>query len=104
VKIIDKENCLEASAKVSLIGIPNFFTPNNDGFNDTWQVTGVSFQPNSNIYIHDRFGKMIAILDPLGPGWDGLYKGNPLPSTDYWYRVELEDGRILRGHFSLIRK
>jgi gliding motility-associated-like protein len=46
---------------------------------------------------------MIAILDPLGDGWNGFYKGNPLPSTDYWYRIELEDSRILKGHFSLIR-
>ncbi len=104
VKIRDLENCLEASVEVSVISIPNFFTPNNDGYNDTWHVTGIEFQPTSNVYIFDRFGKLIVILDPLGPGWDGIYKGNPLPSTDYWYRVELEDGRVLKGHFSLIRQ
>ncbi|MCF6182695.1 T9SS type B sorting domain-containing protein [Lutibacter sp.] len=104
VKIRDIENCLEASVQVNLISIPNFFTPNNDGSNDTWQVTGIDNQPNTKIYVFDRFGKLIAILNPLGNGWNGLYKGNPLPSTDYWYKVELEDGRVLRGHFSLIRK
>jgi gliding motility-associated-like protein len=104
VKIRDTENCLEAAIEISLIGIPNFFTPNNDGYNDSWHVTGIDFQPTSNVYIFDRFGKLITILDPLGPGWNGYYKGNPLPSTDYWYRVELEDGRILKGHFSLIRR
>lgn len=104
IKIKDVDNCLEASIEVSLIAIPNFFTPNNDGANDTWQVTGIENQPTSKIYIFDRFGKLIAILNPLGNGWNGLYKGNPLPSTDYWYKVELEDGRLLRGHFSLIRK
>ena len=104
VSIRDIENCLEARVEVSLINIPNFFTPNNDGSNDTWQVTGVAFQPNSKIYIFDRYGKLIKILSPLSSGWDGYYKGNPLPSTDYWYRVELEDGRILKGHFSLIRR
>ncbi|MBI9041294.1 T9SS type B sorting domain-containing protein [Lutibacter sp.] len=104
VKIRDVVNCLEAIIEISLIGIPNFFTPNNDGYNDTWHVTGIDFQPTSNVYIFDRFGKLIAILDPLGPGWNGYYKGNPLPSTDYWYRVELEDRRLLKGHFSLIRR
>jgi gliding motility-associated-like protein len=104
VRIRDIINCLESAIEVSLIGIPNFFTPNNDGYNDTWHVTGIDFQPNSNVYIFDRFGKLIKILDPLGPGWDGYYKGNPLPSTDYWYKVELEDGRTLKGHFSLIRR
>jgi gliding motility-associated-like protein len=104
VKIRDVDNCLEASVEVNIISIPNFFTPNNDGSNDTWQVTGIDNQPNSKIYVFDRFGKLIAILNPLGNGWNGLYKGNPLPSTDYWYRVELEDGRLFQGHFSLIRK
>ncbi|MGV6846428.1 MAG: T9SS type B sorting domain-containing protein [Lutibacter sp.] len=103
INIKDVDNCLEASLQVSLIAIPNFFTPNNDGYNDTWQVTGINNQPTSKIYVFDRFGKLITILNPLGNGWDGYYKGNPLPSTDYWYRVELEDGRLLRGHFSLIR-
>ena len=104
VTIRDLDNCLEASVEVNIISIPNFFTPNNDGINDTWQVTGIENQPNSKIYVFDRFGKLIAILNPLGNGWNGLYKGNPLPSTDYWYRVELEDGRLLQGHFSLIRR
>ena len=104
VTIRDIENCLEARVEVSLIYVPNFFTPNGDGTNDYWQVTGISFQPNSKIYIFDRFGKLIKILNPLSSGWDGYYKGNPLPSTDYWYKVELEDGRILKGHFSLIRR
>ncbi|NOR28360.1 MAG: T9SS type B sorting domain-containing protein [Lutibacter sp.] len=104
VKIRDIENCLEAVVQISVISIPKFFTPNGDGFNETWHVTGIEFQPTSNVYIFDRFGKSIKILDPLGPGWNGLYNGNPLPSTDYWYKVELEDGRVLKGHFSLIRR
>ncbi len=104
VRILEVDNCLEGSVDVSLIGVPNFFTPNGDGYNDTWHVTGIEFQPTSNVYVFDRFGKLIAILNPLGPGWNGYYKGNPLPSTDYWYKVELEDGRILKGHFSLIRR
>lgn len=104
VFIRDIENCLVASVEISLIAVPNFFTPNNDGFNDTWHIVGIDAQPTSNVYIFDRFGKLIIVLDPLGPGWNGNYKGNPLPSTDYWYKAELEDGRTLRGNFSLIRR
>ena len=87
-----------------MIGYPKFFTPNGDGYNDTWQVSGVSFQPESKIYIYDKFGKLLAQLDAKGEGWYGLFKGNPLPSADYWYSVQLEDGRIHSGHFSLIRR
>ena len=59
--------------------------------------------PNSKIYIFDRFGKLLKELDPLGPGWDGTFIGKPMPSTDYWFRVVLEDGREFKSHFSLVR-
>ena len=88
---------------VSVIGYPKFFTPNGDGINDTWQVEGVTFQPNSKIYIFDKFGKLLKKIDPNGLGWDGIYNGKVLPATDYWFMVELDDGRTHRGHFSLVR-
>ena len=104
VYVGDKNGCGISSIKVSVIGYPKFLTPNADGYNDTWQVSGVSFQPSSKIYIYDKFGKLLAQLDAEGEGWNGLFNGNPLPSADYWYRVQLEDGRIHTGHFSLIRR
>lgn len=104
IKIRDLENCLAASVDVSIISAPKFFTPNTDGFNDDWQITGIEFQPTSKIYIFDRFGKLLAKIDPLSDGWNGLYNGNPLPATDYWFKAELDDGRVITGHFSLIRK
>ena len=104
VYVRDENGCGTTEIQVSVIGYPKFFTPNGDGYNDTWQVSGVSFQPESNIYIYDKFGKLLAQLDAKGEGWYGLFKGNPLPSADYWYSVQLEDGRIHSGHFSLIRR
>ncbi|WKK64608.1 T9SS type B sorting domain-containing protein [Lutimonas zeaxanthinifaciens] len=104
VFVRDKNGCGIASIEVSVIGYPKFFTPNGDGYNDTWQVLGVSFQPMSDIYIFNKFGKLLAELDASGEGWDGIFNGKQLPSADYWYRVQLEDGRIHTGHFSLIRR
>ncbi|UCE92610.1 MAG: T9SS type B sorting domain-containing protein [Flavobacteriaceae bacterium] len=104
VYVRDKNGCGVTSIEVSVIGYPKFFTPNGDGYNDTWQVQGVSFQPASDIYIYDKFGKLLAELDASGEGWNGIYNGKQLPSADYWYRVQLEDGRIQTGHFSLIRR
>jgi gliding motility-associated-like protein len=100
----DKNGCGTSSLVVSVIGYPKFFTPNGDGVYDTWQVDGISFQPGSKIYIYDKFGKLLAELDPEGPGWDGVYNGKNMPSSDYWYMVQLEDGRVHRGHFSLIQR
>ena len=48
-------------------------------------------------------GKLLKDLDPISVGWDGTYIGRPMPQTDYWFRVFLEDGREFKVHFSLIR-
>ena len=103
VRVRDRNGCGEANIEVSVIGFPKFFTPNNDGFNDFWQVEGIEFQPNSTINIFDRFGKLLFILNGDQKGWDGSYQGIEMPSTDYWYVGNLEDGRVVKGHFSLIR-
>ncbi|WP_299112964.1 T9SS type B sorting domain-containing protein [uncultured Winogradskyella sp.] len=105
VYVRDRNNCGITEELVSVIGFPKFFTPNNDDDNDFWQVNGISnqFQANSLIYIFDRYGKLLAKLDPLGPGWDGTYNGAKMPSSDYWFRVKLQDGRTFTSHFSLKR-
>ena len=105
IYIRDKNGCGVAQIEVSVIGYKKFFTPNNDGYNDTWKVLGIrpGYQQTSKVYIFDRYGKLIKELDPLTEGWDGTYLGRPMPQTDYWFRVFLEDGREFKGHFSLIR-
>jgi gliding motility-associated-like protein len=104
VYIRDINGCGIISHEVVIIDVPKFFTPNGDGINDYWQVSGAYTQPNSVIYVFDRFGKVINQIDAAAEGWDGNYNGNEMPSSDYWYMTQLEDGRILKGHFSLIRR
>ncbi len=86
-------------------GIPNFFTPNGDSFNDVWQITGGKIEglAITSIFIFDSLGKLLQQLPPGGNGWDGTYQGNPMPQNDYWYKIELENGKVLRGHFALKR-
>jgi len=106
----DKNNCGISTIEVSIIGYPKFFTPNNDGYNDTWKVIGLNenLYPNASVYIFNRFGKIIAKLDPYGDGWDGYFNGHALPSSDYWFSVEFTDHlgntKIKKGNFSLIRR
>jgi gliding motility-associated-like protein len=105
VYIQDKFGCGISEQKIAIIGYPKFFTPNGDGFNDFWQIVGIDevFQPNSVITIYNRFGAFIADIIPKNEGWDGLVDGQPLPASDYWFKVDLEDGRIFKGHFALKR-
>jgi gliding motility-associated-like protein len=109
VSIRDKNGCGIVQIDISVIGFPRFFTPNNDGHNDTWKISGVNenFYSSSIIYIFDRFGKLITQINPKGEGWNGLYNGEPLPASDYWFTAKLIDvngvNRIRKGHFSLVR-
>lgn len=92
---------------IVIIDYPKFVTPNNDGFNDRWNIAHLSrISPNAKIYIFDRYGKLLKEINPLGPGWDGTYNGNPMPSSDYWFRIEyVEDNtpKQIKGHFTLKR-
>lgn len=105
VYVYDINGCGVVSKDISLLEIPKFFTPNGDGTNDYWDIIGMNplFYRNSTIQIFDRYGKLLSNVDPRGKGWDGNYNGRPLPSTDYWYVIQLEDGRTVKGHFSMIR-
>lgn len=100
-----KNNCGIVEETISVIGFPKFFTPNNDGKNDTWQVFGISeiFQPNTKIKIFDRYGKLLKQINPIGNGWDGTLNGKKLPVADYWFSVTLQDGREYFNHFTLKR-
>ncbi|WP_250432801.1 T9SS type B sorting domain-containing protein [Hanstruepera flava] len=101
----DKNGCGIVQGSFSIIGFPKIFTPNGDGENDYWQVQGISgqFQPNSKIYIFDRYGKLLKSLSPASQGWDGTFNGSQMPTDDYWFSVILEDGRTYRDHFTLKR-
>lgn len=105
VYVRDKNNCGIAEDLISVIGFPKFFTPNDDTINDYWQVYGITeqFQANSTIFIFDRYGKLLVELDPLSSGWDGTYNGANMPTSDYWFKVTLEDGRTFTNHFTLKR-
>jgi gliding motility-associated-like protein len=105
VYVNDKNGCGTVSQTIAVIGVPKFFTPNGDGYNDYWNVKGVNanFNENSIIYIFDRYGKLLKQITASSQGWDGTFLGLPLSGDDYWYTIKLDDGREAKGHFSLKR-
>ncbi|WP_242083316.1 T9SS type B sorting domain-containing protein [Aestuariivivens sediminis] len=100
---IRERNCQEVVAMSYLhFYIPRFFTPNNDGINDTFNLAGIEFYDDSKVSIFDRYGKL---LKNAGKGpfeWNGTYAGALLPADDYWYVVIIE-GQKFTGHFTLKR-
>ncbi|WBL21638.1 T9SS type B sorting domain-containing protein [Zunongwangia sp. HRR-M8] len=103
VTIRDKAGCGTDSKKVVLIDYKKFFTPNGDGFNDYWQIEGIDAFPDATILIYDRYGKLLRQLTPQDIGWDGTFKSGQMPSDDYWFHVDLGNGRVYKNHFTLKR-
>jgi gliding motility-associated-like protein len=101
----DKNGCGIRSKEFGVLGIPEYFTPNQDGYNDFWQLEGLFKRSDFEaiIYVFDRYGKLLTTFSPRSKGWDGYYNGKPMPSNDYWYRVELADGKVFKGNFTLKR-
>jgi gliding motility-associated-like protein len=99
--------CYDTVVDISNIYFPEFFTPNNDLTNDTWNVRGISVAVSQTaiMYIFDRYGKLLYYFRPgQTVGWDGTYRGKQLPSSDYWYKMEISKGQTFLGSFSLIRR
>ena len=101
---IAKSRCDSDSRAVVVLDYPRFFTPNADGYNDNWNISGLNDQNNAAfVYIYDRFGKFLKQIQAGGKGWDGKFNGQNMPSSDYWFVLNLENGRTVSGHFSLKR-
>jgi gliding motility-associated-like protein len=107
IYVRDTNGCGEKNSnQIATISYPNYFTPNGDGYNDTWHIKGLTKEYDAKIYIFDRYGKLLTKIDAYKNGWDGKYNGQEMPSTDYWFKIEYkEDGvqKEFKSHFSLKR-
>ena len=104
--VIEQQDSTDKGGPEPELQIPNYFSPNGDGVNDKWTIEALKdAYPKSQVQIYNQIGKLI--IEYLGKdfdGWDGTYLGQPMPSTDYWYKIYIEEKRkYLLGHFTLIR-
>lgn len=107
IRVKDELGCMSDIAiftKWKEIEIPEFFTPNGDGINDTWEIGKLSFYKQYTLAVYDRFGKKVFESVEDANCWNGTCMGHDMPSTDYWYSIHIHDvDRVYSGHFTLIR-
>lgn len=107
VTVRDKNGCGYATTEALVLNYPKFFTPNGDGYNDTWNIPDLYNQPTARITIFDRFGKILRQIKPSSEGWDGTYNGHIMTSDDYWFSVSYLDenqvNREFKSHFAMKR-
>ena len=93
-----KLGCIIGSMNFSIFSISNVFTPNADGSNDTWKISGLENYPGSQIQVFDRFGDVVFQSITNGSfEWNGYSNSRVLPTGNYWYVVKVSDGRLLNG-------
>ena len=98
------DGTLNIIAETLEVTIPNTFTPNGDGVNDTWNIKNLDNYPNCAVNIYDRWGQKVFTSIGYGNAWDGRYKGLPLPVGTYYYVISLENGlKPLSGYVAIIR-
>ena len=104
VYVKDKGNCGQESKEIFVLDYPKFFTPNGDGYNDIWKIEYLQKQNRlAQVQIFDRYGKLVFSGTGDNSSWDGTFNSNPLPGSDYWFTIKLQNGRTVKGHFSLKR-
>jgi len=108
--VIDRLGCISVAyehlVEAPKLFIPSYFSPNGDGVNDTWEVEGLAnIYPDAVVTIYDRFGKELVKYRGTDAGWDGTYLGRDMPTTDYWYVIDIKEiNKQYVGHFTLLRR
>ncbi len=104
IEVTDSFSCSNLKSTVTIINYPKFFTPNGDGYNDTWTV--LNLDDRARIRIFDRYGKFLVEINSKSQSWDGSFNGQNLPADDYWFTVNYTLNGVnyeYKNHFSLKR-
>jgi len=107
--VVSKSGCSESTAAVSVtivqeLFVPNTFSPNGDGVNDTWNITALDAYPKNVIDIYNRYGREIFRSIGNDKPWNGTVNGQPLPVGTYYYKITVNNGIVLKaGWVFLVR-
>lgn len=84
--------------------VPNVFTPNGDGVNDTWNIQYLDSYPASTVEVYNRYGQLLFKSAGYAKPWDGLFNGKPVPAGTYYYLINPRNGRKqLSGFVDVMR-
>ena len=79
------------------------FTPNNDGFNDLWEIPNLAELGRCDVRVFNRWGKLVYANKNYNNDWDGTSEGKPLPEGAYVFIIESENEGIIKGTVNIVR-
>ena len=83
--------------------VMNLFTPNNDGYNDYWEIIDLDQLGRCEVLIYNRVGQLVFRSTDYHNEWDGTSGGSPLPPAPYYYIIKTENSGTLTGTVNLVR-
>ena len=96
-----KITVLSAPSKIS---VPNAFSPNGDGINDTWIISNLSAYPGATVDVFNRYGQLVFHSENNSKAWDGTYNGMPLPLATYYYVINPKNNeRKIAGSVTIFK-
>lgn len=105
-------NCVASDSVVvtpiTVIYVPNAFTPDNNGLNDVFKILGTDAVTDFNVRVFNRYGQTVFESSDKTKGWDGKVNGKPASPGGYVYVVKYKainypDVQVVQGTFILIR-
>ncbi|MEZ4924236.1 MAG: gliding motility-associated C-terminal domain-containing protein [Crocinitomicaceae bacterium] len=97
VQITDLDGCadtarvnIKVEPDLSLLQIPNLFTPNGDGYNDNWEIRNLDGFPDNEVTVFNIYGQIVFGPINYNNDWGGDYNGKQLPDGTYFYILDLK--------------
>ncbi|MEJ8800611.1 Ig-like domain-containing protein [Pontibacter sp. H249] len=86
------------------VSVPNTFTPNRDGINDTWEIENIEKYPNCKVQVFNQWGNQVFISEGYKQPWNGLHQGEELPIATYYYIIQLDNTeKPLSGSVTIVK-
>lgn len=93
VSVTDANGCMNSDTVTVFVYpeiiIPNGFSPNSDGKNDTWMLDLITLFPDCEVEVYNRWGEQLFYSKGYPIPWNGQYKGKNLPVGTYYYVINL---------------
>ena len=81
----------------------HLFTPNNDGFNDYWELPELATWGKCDVKVFSRSGKLIFSDPDYNNLWNGTSNGSPVPEGAYYFIIETENAGMVKGTVNIVR-
>lgn len=107
LRVQDENGCWAATSFVvrqscAEVNIPNMFSPNGDGRNDTWEISGLEYDQQMEVFVVDRNGMEVFRSRGYATPWNGTFRGKLVPVGAYFYSIRMTSGEHYKGALTIL--